>query len=84
MPPYVEQPPIAPLAQPPVGAVPTAQAPTYDIHQLSSAAGPIVDAGRSVELTTWLNQRGVGALTQLDKSLYGEFAMYLRSLGAKI
>ncbi|WP_407873222.1 hypothetical protein [Paenibacillus melissococcoides] len=76
------QAPVAPAQAAPVG-VPTA-APAYTLEQLGVAAGPIVDAGRSGELTSWLQQRGVQALTQLPKELYGEFATYLRSLGAKI
>ncbi|WP_410512075.1 hypothetical protein PaeBR_18825 [Paenibacillus sp. BR2-3] len=67
----------------PVGGVPTT-APTYTMEQLGVAAGPLVDAGRSVELTAWINQRGAGALTQLDPTYYGEFATYLRSLGARL
>lgn len=83
--------PTVPVAQPtppapsqqPSGAVPTS-APTYDLTQLGVAAQPIVDAGRQNEIIAWLNQRGVQALTQLDPSQYGEFATFLRSLGAKI
>lgn len=69
---------------PPVGAVPTSPAPAYTLDQLGVAAGPLVDAGRSPELLAWINQRGAAALNQLDKSHYGEFATFLRSLGAKI
>lgn len=68
----------------PAGAVPTAPPPAYTMEQLGVAAGPLVDAGRSPELTAWINQRGAAALSQLDKSHYGEFATFLRSLGAKI
>lgn len=76
--------PVAPPApQQPSGAVPTS-APTYDLTQLGVAAQPLMDAGRQNEIIAWLNQRGVQALTQLDPSQYGEFATFLRSLGAKI
>ena len=71
------------LQENPVGGVPTT-APTYTMEQLGVAAGPLVDVGRSVELTAWINQRGAGALTQLDPKYYGEFATYLRSLGARL
>jgi len=71
-------------SQPVQGGVPITEAPTYTFEQLGVAAGPLVDAGRSGELTAWLNQRGVAALSQLDKSQFGEFATFLRSLGAKI
>lgn len=68
---------------PPAGTVPTS-APTYDLTQLGVAAQPIMDAGRQNEIIAWLNQHGVQALTHLNPSLYGEFATFLRSLGAKI
>ncbi|BFH10585.1 hypothetical protein WJ0W_004717 [Paenibacillus melissococcoides] len=76
------QAPAAPAPTAPVG-VPTA-APAYTFEQLGVAAGPIVDAGRSGELTSWLQQHGANTLMELPKELYGEFATYLRSLGAKI
>jgi hypothetical protein len=66
------------------GQVPLASAPSYTMEQLGVAAGPFVDAGRGPELTAWLQQHGAIALTQLDKAYYGEFATYLRSLGAQI
>lgn len=84
-PPFGQQPtvPTSQPQQPVQSAVPTS-APTYTIDQLGVACGPLVDAGRGPELTTWINQRGAQALTQLDRAYYGEFATYLRSLGAKI
>ncbi|GIP14368.1 hypothetical protein J40TS1_00100 [Paenibacillus montaniterrae] len=81
----VQSVPVQPQTQPaPQQQVPVSSAPTYTIDQLGVAAGPLVDAGRGPELTAWLNQRGATTLMQLDKSLYGEFALFLRSLGAKI
>ncbi|WP_138090895.1 hypothetical protein [Halalkalibacterium halodurans] len=68
---------------PQTGAVPTTET-TYTMEQLGVAAGPLVDSGKGPELTAWLNQRGAQALSHLDKAYYGEFATYLRSLGAKI
>lgn len=76
--------PTAPVSQPMPAAVPTAPTPIYTMEQLGVAAGPLVDAGRGPELTAWINQRGAQSLTQLEKSHYGEFATYLRSLGARI
>lgn len=67
----------------PSGTVPTS-APTYDLTQLGVAAQPVMDAGRQGEIIAWLNQHGVQTLMQLSPSLYGEFATFLRSLGAKI
>lgn len=79
--------PVAPpqptSSQQPAATVPTS-APTYDLTQLGVAAQPLMDAGRQNEIIAWLHQRGVQALTQLDPSQYGEFATFLRSLGAKI
>ncbi|MFR9710768.1 hypothetical protein ACL02P_15475 [Paenibacillus sp. MB22_1] len=74
--------PAAPPA-PSAGAVPTS-APSYTMEQLGVAAQPLVDAGRGSELVGWLQQHGVSALTQLPKEKYGEFATFLRSLGASI
>lgn len=72
--------------QPPAqtGTVPTASAPAYSLDQLGVAAQPVMDAGRQAELVGWLQQHGAGALTQLDPQHYGEFATFLRSLGARI
>ncbi|MEK4977181.1 hypothetical protein [Bacillus sp. FSL K6-6540] len=82
--PPVAAPTSAPASyNPPAQPVPTS-APTYDLTQLGVAAQPLLDAGRHAELIGWLQQHGAQALTQLDPQYYGEFATYLRSLGAKI
>ncbi|MGO4345508.1 hypothetical protein AB4Z45_08450 [Paenibacillus sp. MCAF9] len=67
---------------PPSGVPTIAQG--YTMEQLGVAAGPLVDAGQGPTLTGWLQQYGAQSLTQLPKELYGEFATFLRSLGAKI
>lgn len=79
----IAQPGTATPPTPPTGAVPTS-APSYTMEQLGVAAQPLVDAGRGSELVGWLQQHGVAALTQLPKEQYGEFATFLRSLGASI
>lgn len=76
--------PTAPAAAPQAPTSVPTTAPTYTMEQLGVAAGPLVDAGRGPELTTWLQQHGAQALTQLPKEMYGEFATFLRSLGARI
>lgn len=76
--------PTAPAAAPQAPTTVPTTAPTYTMEQLGVAAGPIVDAGRGPELTAWLQQHGAQALTQLPKEMYGEFATFLRSLGARI
>lgn len=70
-------------AQPPASSVPTS-AQSYTMEQLGVAAGPLVDAGQGPTLTGWLQQFGAQSLTQLPKERYGDFATFLRSLGAKI
>jgi hypothetical protein len=69
--------------QPAPGAVPTS-APAYNLDQLGAAAQPVMDAGHADQLIGWLQQHGVGALTALDPKFYGDFATFLRSLGARI
>lgn len=78
-----QQPPAQPPQAPQQPTVPTT-APQYTPEMLGTAAGPLVEAGRGPELIAWLNQRGAASLGQLDKAHYGEFATYLRGLGAKI
>ncbi len=82
--------PVAPAppasAAPAVPGTPTAPtvAPTYTLEQLASAATPLIDAGRTAELSSLLASFGVQALTQLPKEQYGVFATALRGMGAKI
>lgn len=75
--------PAAPAQTPTAPAAPTT-APTYTLEQLANAATPLVDAGRSAELSSLLASFGVQALTQLPKEQYGAFATALRGMGAKI
>jgi len=75
--------PAAPAQTPAAPAVPTAT-PTYTLEQLANAATPLIDAGRSAELSALLASFGVQALTQLPKEQYGAFATALRGMGAKI
>ncbi|MEX2461285.1 MAG: hypothetical protein WD469_08325, partial [Paenibacillaceae bacterium] len=81
---YEQQQPIQQGYEQQPGQVPLAPASTYTMELLRKAASPLIDAGRSPELSSWIKQRGAEALTQLDKSHYGAFATYLRSLGAQI
>jgi hypothetical protein len=68
---------------PGVGAVPTST-PAYTLDQLGVATQPIMDAGHSDQLIGWLQQHGTASLLQLDPKFYGDFATFLRSLGARI
>lgn len=65
------------------GAVPTST-PAYTLDQLGVATQPIMDAGHADQLIGWLQQHGTASLLQLDPKFYGDFATFLRSLGARI
>lgn len=75
---YGQQPPA-----PGAGSVPTS-APAYTLDQLGVATQPIMDAGHADQLIGWLQQHGASSLTALDPKFYGDFATFLRSLGARI
>lgn len=66
------------------GSVPASAAAQYDLAQLSVAATPLVDCGKMDEIRRILNAMGVQALIQLPKDRYGDFAMEIRRLGARI
>ncbi|NQX45316.1 hypothetical protein HQN87_08225 [Paenibacillus tritici] len=65
------------------GAVPTST-PAYTLDQLGVATQPVMDAGHADQLIGWLQQHGAASLTTLDPKFYGDFATFLRSLGARI
>lgn len=69
----------------PTTAVPTAPAHTYTMQELGNAAKPIIDAGRSKEISALLqNKFGVKSLKELAPEKYGEFATAIRAMGANI
>lgn len=79
----------APVAQPvqtpdpaPV-SVPTS-APAYTVEQLQAAIGPLLSAGRHVELQGILTKYGVSQLTAIPQDQLGLVAADLRALGAQI
>lgn len=81
-----QQPVQQPIQQPvqqPVQQIPVQQA-TYSTEQLAIAATQLVDAGKRNDLVQLLQSFGVGALTQLPKERYGEFATQIRAMGAKL
>lgn len=73
----------APVYQQP-SVVPTAAPSPYTQEQLAVAATQLMDAGKIQELRNLLATFGVSALTALTKERYGEFALKLREMGAKI
>lgn len=74
--------PAAPSA--PVNAAPVAAAPAYQLDDLSKAAAQLMDAGRQQDLIGLLGQHGVPSLMQLPKEQYGNFALALKQMGAKL
>lgn len=71
---------VAPIQQP----APTAAPAPYTLEQLSLAAAPLLDAGKTEELSAIMQSFGVVSLQQLPAERYGEFATAIRSLGAQI
>lgn len=86
--------PIAPTQTMPQPAVPTqpapqapavpTTAPTYTMDMIANAGVSLLDAGKAQELTKLLEKYGVSNLTTLPKERYGEMAIDLRILGARI
>lgn len=79
--------PVGFTGQVPAGmpGVPTATvAPQYTQDQLAVAATGLVDAGRSAELVSILQQFGAASLMDLPQDQYGAFAVKLREAGARI
>lgn len=82
----------APVAPPPTYAPPSAfapptvptQAPTYTQEDLMRAATPLLDIGKGPQLQQILANMGVPHLGQLPAERYGEFALELQKLGAKL
>lgn len=74
--------PVAPVQQP-AATVPTATK-TYSEEELMRAAAALMDAGRMGDIQQVLAGMGVQTFTQLPVERYGEFAMALKTLGAKL
>lgn len=68
---------------PPASTVPVSVQ-AYSMEQLAVAATQLVDSGRRVELVNLLKAFGVDVLAALPKENYGQFAIRLRMMGAKI
>lgn len=74
----------APIIQP-TPTAPTAPAAEYTLEQLSLAAAPLMDAGKTNELIGLLNNTfGVATLQQLPREKYNDFATAVRGMGAQI
>lgn len=68
--------------QPPT--VPVAQAKEYTQAEILAACGPLMDAGKVPELTQIIQELGVASMMEIPQEKYGELAVKLRALGAKL
>lgn len=70
----------------PPGAAPTVpvSAKVYTEDELMRAAAALMDAGKMADIQQILVGMGVQTFTQLPQERYGEFAMALKGLGAKL
>lgn len=75
----------APIMQNPIATtVPTAQPAVYTLEQLSLAAAPLMDAGKTDVLVALMQSFGVQTLQQLPQERYNDFAVAIRGMGAQI
>ena len=75
----VQQLPVTPPA-----AVPTAAPKQYTLAEIQAACGPLMDAGKMNELAAVMQGMGVNSLMELPPEKYGELAVKLRALGARL
>lgn len=75
------QPPTAPVQ---LQTVPVAQAKEYTQAEILAACGPLMDAGKVPELTQIIQEFGVASMMEIPQEKYGELAVKLRALGAKL
>lgn len=68
--------------QPPT--VPVAPAKEYTQAEILAACGPLMDAGKVPELTQIIQEFGVASMMEIPQEKYGELAIKLRALGAKL
>lgn len=75
----------APTPQPaPAAVIPTAAPKQYTLPELQAACGPLMDAGKMDELSAIIQAFGVTSLMDLPQNKYGELAVQLRALGARL
>ena len=64
--------------------VPVAPAKEYTQAEILAACGPLMDAGKAPELTQIIQEFGVASMMEIPQEKYGELAVKLRALGAKL
>lgn len=75
------QPPTVPVQLP---TVPVAPAKEYTQAEILAACGPLMDAGKVPDLTQIIQEFGVASMMEIPQEKYGELAVKLRALGAKL
>jgi hypothetical protein len=75
------QAPTVPVQSP---TVPVAPAKEYTQAEILAACGPLMDAGKVPELTQIIQEFGVASMMEIPQEKYGELAVRLRALGAKL
>ena len=65
-------------------AAPVALAKEYTQAEILAACGPLMDAGKVPELTQIIQEFGVASMMEIPQEKYGELAVKLRALGAKL
>ena len=75
------QAPTVPVQSP---TVPVAPAKEYTQAEILAACGPLMDAGKVPELTQIIQEFGVASMMEIPQEKYGELAVKLRALGAKL
>lgn len=75
------QSPTVPVQSP---TVPVAPAKEYTQAEILAACGPLMDAGKVPELTQIIQEFGVASMMEIPQEKYGELAVKLRALGAKL
>lgn len=73
--------PAVPVQSP---TVPVAPAKEYTQAEILAACGPLMDAGKVPELTQIIQKFGVASMMEIPQEKYGELAVKLRALGAKL
>lgn len=80
----VTPPPAVPVSKTAPAAVPTAAPKQYTLAEIQAACGPLMDAGKMNELAAVMQGMGVNSLMELSPEKYGELAVKLRALGARL
>lgn len=76
--------PAAPAVSPSPPPAAPVQTPTYTADDLMRAAGTLMDAGKGSQLQQLMVQMGVAHFGQLTPDRYGEFALAIKGMGAKL